>query len=333
MKKCSLCGGDLDRNKRCTFCGLDNTKNDDMYKHLVNQNSCKHEPLTHVHTESINTYRKESVMGSDKTKGSSQTSAKSGLAKILAIIAVIATLGSSVFEIIENVIVDNIEGFYSEEVDHDPYAYASYDLPETGMEYAITLEPGIYTVGVHIPEGTYVAEVVSGDYGMITINDYNNNIYMYENIGLLDEATIVSDLRLYKGGHFVVNTGIKITLSGENIQSTELFTKTNELTEHVTVVENMVAGKDFPAGVYDIHYVPEVVGEFEYGAVKYIVATEDYDYELSIQFGDIGDAETYHNVVLPEGTEIILEDLENITLIPSGQIATTDINDFYDTYQ
>ena len=59
MKRCSLCGGRLDLNKRCTFCGLDNTQNDEQYKHLLNQSNCKHEPLTHVHTESANQDAKE----------------------------------------------------------------------------------------------------------------------------------------------------------------------------------------------------------------------------------------------------------------------------------
>ena len=49
MKRCSLCGGRLDLNKKCTLCGLDNSKNDDNYKHLVNRNACEHQPLTHVH--------------------------------------------------------------------------------------------------------------------------------------------------------------------------------------------------------------------------------------------------------------------------------------------
>ena len=51
MKDCSLCGGKLDRNNRCTLCGLDNTKNDSMYKHMINRNECANEPLTHVHEE------------------------------------------------------------------------------------------------------------------------------------------------------------------------------------------------------------------------------------------------------------------------------------------
>ena len=50
-KRCSLCGGRLDSNKRCIECGLDNTKNDSMYRGMTNRNNCDGEPLTHVHEE------------------------------------------------------------------------------------------------------------------------------------------------------------------------------------------------------------------------------------------------------------------------------------------
>lgn len=324
MAKCTLCGGDLDQNKRCTFCGLDNTKNDDMYKHLVNQNHCSDQPLTHVHTEPKRTYR--------ATTPTQPAKSKSGLGKILGIIAVIVTLGSSVFELIENVVVDDYEYSYSEDIQHDPYAYAGYDLPETGMEYSVNLEPGIYTVGVHIPEGTYVAEVTSGEYGMVTINDSNNSIYLYENIGLLDEKQSASDLGLYEGGHFEVSTGIVITLSAENVQTLELYTRANELTEAMEVRGTMIAGSDFPEGVYDICYEPTTEGVTEFGVVEFCIPMEDYDYILSVEFGDLDCAEVYHNVVLPKGAEITSNELSNITLVPSEEITTTDINKFYYTY-
>ena len=54
MRRCSLCGGRLDLSKRCTLCGLDNTQNDEMYRHLVNRSDCADKPLTHVHAEKTN---------------------------------------------------------------------------------------------------------------------------------------------------------------------------------------------------------------------------------------------------------------------------------------
>lgn len=336
MAKCSLCGGDLDNNKRCTFCGLDNTKNDDMYKHLVNQNDCKNEPLTHIHGDA--------GVGSPQAKTYAHTSKnhdrtgkrkeeKSALAKIVTVIALVVTLGSSVFELIDSLIPDDIGGSEEETLATDPYENVPYDLPETGMDYSIILQPGIYTVGTHLPQGTYEARVVTGNYGMVEINDYNNGIYLYENIGELDEQTMAGDLRLYKDGHFVVSNGIQVELISHNIQSLELFTVKSTLTKKVILTaekSEYVAGVDFSVGVYDIHFVPGTVSEC--GSVEYTIPMGDYDSEWAITFGETGDAETYHNVVLPANAKIRLDGLSSVTLIPSALVAPVDIEKFYETF-
>lgn len=321
MKTCSLCGGKLDANKRCTFCGLDNTKNDDMYKHLINNNDCGKGPLTHVHTEPSN--RRAT------TTKQAKTSKKSGLATVIGIIAVIVTLGSSIFEFVENLVVDDYDYSYSEEeVAYAPYESVTRDLPESGITYSVTLEPGMYHVGTHIPEGTYTAEVVQGSYGMIEIQDSENGIYLYENIGFDDEQMIVEDLRLYQNGFFMVSTGVVIEITAENVQSTELVTTQNTLTTSYVVSDEVVAGEDFPAGVYNIVYSAEH-GADDYGNVNYSVPMEDYDYEFSVFFDWSVGPETYHNVVLPKGTTITLEDLEEVTLIPCEEIPTISFDEYY----
>lgn len=327
MKTCSLCGGKLDSNMRCTFCGLDNTKNDDMYKHLINQNDCGDRPLTHIHTETRSSAKYAGQKNVQRTKNVSK---KSGVATVLGIIAVIATLGSSIFEIVENIVVDDYDYSYSEEVemDYDPYGSVIRDLPESGMTYSVTLEPGIYHVGTHLPEGTYTAEVTQGSYGMIEIQDSGNGIYLYENIGFDDEQMIVDDLRLYQDGFFIVSTGIEVEVTAENVQSTDLIATQSTLITSYVLENEAVAGEDFPAGVYNIVY-DAGNGEYEFGEFQYSVPMEEYEYELSVFFdGSVG-AETYHNVVLPKGTVVGLEDLEKVTLIPCGEIPTISFEEYY----
>lgn len=315
MKKCSLCGSPLDLNKRCTFCGLDNAKNDDMYKHLLNNNDCGDGPLTHVHTEPTN-------------KKSKVSSKKGGVATVLGIIAIIGTLAGSVIELVENIVIDDYDYSYSEEIDYDPYEYVTYDLPETGMTYSVTLEPGIYQVGTHIPEGTYTAEVTKGSYGMVEIQDSVNGIYLYENIGFDDEQMIADDLRLYQNGFFIVSTGVVVEITAENVQSTELVTTQSALTNSYVVSDEVVAGEDFPEGVYNVVYSADN-GEYEYGEFQYSVPMEDYDYEFSVFFdGSVG-AETYHNVVFTKGTVITLEDLEEVLLVPTTEISTMNFDTYY----
>lgn len=337
MKKCSLCGSPLDLNKRCTFCGLDNTKNDDMYKHLLNNNACGDGPLTHVHTEPTNkrvtnTYSGAKYTGHKNTQKNKASSKKGGVATVLGIIAIIATLGSSIFELVENVVVDDFDYSYSEEeIDYDPYEFVTRELPESGMTYSVTLEPGIYHVGTHIPEGTYTAEVVQGSYGAVEIQNNENSIYLFENIGFDDEQMIVDDLRLYQNGCFKVSTGVVVEITAENVQMTELTTTQNTLTNSYVLKDEAVAGEDFPAGVYNIVYNADNE-EYEFGEFQYCVPMEDYEYELSVFFDWSVGAETYHNVVLPKGTVIKLEDLEEVTLVPCGEIPTLSFEEYYKAF-
>ena len=85
MKKCTLCGGKLDYHKKCTFCGLDNTKNDDAYRHLLNQSACADEPLTHVH-EDVPMY------GKSEKKTSGQLDFKTVVGIIVALFTIIASI-------------------------------------------------------------------------------------------------------------------------------------------------------------------------------------------------------------------------------------------------
>ena len=309
---------------RCTFCGLDNTKNDDMYKHLINQNDCGDGPMTHVHTEHTN----QKTFTTKQTKKDS----KIGLASIIGMIAVVITIISSLVEFVQEINIDDYDYSYLEEVEYDPYESVGYELPSAGMTYSVTLEPGIYHVGTHIPEGTYTAEVVQGSYGVIEIQDNENNIYLYENIGYDDEQTTVGDLRLYQNGFFMVSTGVVIELTSENVQTTELTTAKSNLTDSYLLSEMAVAGEDFPTGVYNIVFEAGN-GEQEFGEVQYCVPIEgDWEYEYSIFFdGNVG-AETYHNVLFLEGTEIMLEDLEEVTLVPCEEIPDIETKEYYMFY-
>lgn len=354
MKKCSLCGGKLDQQKRCTLCGLDNTKNDDQYKHLLNNNDCKHAPLTHVHEEperekavkkatvakqySGNTYssanysaQKQTAKSVKKVTTKKKTSSKTGVGTIISVLVIILTMGSSLFSLFEDLGVGIWEEeSYQEEVYYDPYEYVQHELSEDGEVYQGYLEPGIYTVGMHIPEGKYQVILSSGEYGDIEINDSKNSIFLYESLDY-EGQEVIDDIRLYNGGYLIVGTGISVEIFSENAQPYSVEGVVNSLTESVVVMDEMIAGEDFPAGVYDICY--EALEEYDYGSVQYAVTdAEGYTYEFYIHFDGVLEYETYHNVSLPEGAVITLEDLENITLIPSEIIPSENEEEFYERY-
>jgi len=108
----------------------------------------------------------------------------------------------------------------------------------------------------------------------------------------------------------------------------------NPLTESVEIKEDVVAGKDFPAGVYDVTFRRPDEEEYGMGYMKYIVPgtirEEDIEeYEIStgsVLLGEPG--EIYHNVVLPEGTTVTVEE-GIIILTPSEKIESEDYGAYY----
>lgn len=334
MKTCTLCGGKLDRNNRCTFCGLDNSKNDEMYKQLVNQNDCADEPLTHVHKE--HTYSKPIYTRSTNTARNVTRKSKKPEKKLSAVISLIVSvivLANTVYQCAaENRVEEvHVESEISQGVTPDPYQGAQYDLPEEGDEYYITLYPGAYVVGTHIPEGTYEAYLNEGQSGYVEIRDAANDIYIFEKLGEKEEQESVADLRLYQGGYFVVSTGIVVELESANVQSTDMISVQNYLAaEPVIVKEKMVVGEDFPGSAYDILYTP--ADQHEAGSLYCTIPIGDMSYALRISFNGASGNQYYYNLVLPEGAEIEPDGLEFVTLTPSPKLSSLSINSYYDTY-
>lgn len=345
MKKCSLCGGRLDSSKRCTFCGLDNTKNDDQYKHMINRNSCEEAPLTHVHTENEerSVQRSKSVQGQKKTayKGATynagkqmkkmqKTSKKRGIGcgSIISVIVIIFGLIGSVFGVIEEVFNENFSDSYvyvDEDTEYNPYEYVQYELSEEGEEYSEVLEPGLYIVGLHIPEGRYEVEWLAGTYGSITINDPENSIYWGD---LMEEDVVYADVRLYNGACFEVSTGVVVNMYSSNAQPLVYEWIDNPLEEEVLVEDMMVAGEDFPAGVYDISGRPAE----EYGTVTCDIYLDNGDISFYLFGDDMSDTQVYYNMTFTEGSMILLEDMEEVLLIPSEKIAFENYEDFYEMF-
>ena len=320
MKTCTLCGGKLDRNNRCTFCGLDNSKNDDMYKHLVNQNDCADGPLTHVHGE--------------HTKKTHKTNKQEKVfPKIVSLIVSVIVLANTVYQCAAENRVEEVyvEKDISQGVTTDPYQGVSYDLPEEGEEYYMTLYPGAYVVGAHIPEGTYEAKLYEGPSGYVEIRDAANDIYIFEKLGEKEEQESVSDLRLYQGGYFVVSTGIVVEMQSTNVQTAELTSVQNYLAkEPVIVKEKMVVGEDFPGSAYDVLYTP--ADKHEAGSLYCTIPVGDMSYALRISFNGASGNQYYYNLVLPDGAEIEPDGLEFVTLTPSPQLPDWSIDSYYDTY-
>lgn len=332
MKKCSLCGGRLDRNKRCTLCGLDNTKSDEMYKDLVNQSVCSKEPLTHVHEEPTQIPQKETKLFEKVQSVKKVQSAKPMIntGKVMwAVIFAVIFLVVGLIELISDISSDYYYGgIYEYEEEYDPYEYVIEDMPEDGMSYSNTLSGGQYLVGVDIPMGTYTVTVQGTGDGDISIGDAQNSIYYYE---WLDQDGSAEDIRLYEGASFTVSPGLVVSIEAENAQEYNALDVGNFLTEEVKLQDEMVAGIDFPAGVYDIVYTANTE-EYDYGNVYWTVTTEEgYEVQRDIFFDTEEKTITYQNVAFPEGTVIWMENIaeESVRLVPSEKVFQTDWYEIY----
>ncbi len=362
-RKCTLCGSRLDRNKICTECGLDNTKNDDRY--IFNRSACEDEPLTHVHTERTmeerdwksrkveDTLRRkpkkekkpktERQRQKDRQIREGRTKKRFGcLPIVFIVISLLSGIIPAAIDLFSDVTSETFSIFedmdYLEEdmvLDIDPYEYLEQTLPEAdeygGEGHAeYTLDSGEYVVGVHIPAGYYVAETYD-DYDVVSVSDFTNGIYLYEYTGK-EEMNYLDDLRLFPGATVTIDAENPVLLVTENAQTNDMWGMENPLNGVVTGPvllfrgEQAKAGEGFEAGVYD------VAATGGWGYLKLVIYGEDgtvySQKQVAFDVPEDGEA-VYRNLVIPEGTLVeCVEDIE-VTLTPSPWIESEDYLDSY----
>lgn len=350
-RRCSLCGGKLVNNK-CVECGLDNSKSDVCYQ--KNESRCNYEPLTHVHEkreEKKELYsfkeRKQSVqkqIQKQAAKNYQKAYNKKGkrVGTIVAVLGILIILVNGVSEIRNDHGVDKwINGSTSDYSDYEynPYALVENSFPENGEMFDEIYTGGEYIVGLHIPEGQYQVETLSGD-GVILLDDDENHIYYSEFLSEVEEEQSVKkieDFRLFTGAKISVSPQLKVRFVSENAQILNMTAGiANPLTERVELQleEPAIAGTDFPAGVYDVTFRKPNGEEYGIGYMEYIVPGTMTKEEIEEYGGSTGSVmlteqeQSYKNLVLPEGTEIGVND-GIIILTPSEVIESEDYASYY----
>lgn len=221
----------------------------------------------------------------------------------------------------------------------DPYAYAGRELSAEGEAFSITLEPGAYQAGIHLPEGNYQVILEEGS-GSVMVNDEENSIYIWQSMGTdeeFDEVEQWEDVRVYQGADIEVTGDVRVFFETENGQLDSMAAmQENPLTEDVLLKKGveLTAGEDFPAGVYDL----KSMGEWT--SVRYKVPLyTDYEedewnfLEQSKWVSGGGIDMIYHNVILPRGTLVTCSEDGDVLLTPAEKIATEDYDSFYDQYR
>lgn len=328
-RRCSLCGEKLDRSLRCTACGLDNTKNDDMYKHLINQNDCEDQPLTHVHEEPKTNpnYGKVRYTYKNKVK-------KKKPFTLVKLLAVLMCLLPTVISAIVGIVSNFSNGIREEIVWDEDYLYT----PSESYANEFYLSPGLHEVGVHIPEGWCEVVLEYGDYVSVEVYEFDGETFWEKEYFSLSEGEGYG-LELEEGDF------LNVTVDDLLLTSVWLYTDSLDSVETVYVDHafiyplsgDMVAGVDFPAGVYDIVFAP--VDNEEYGAIDVWMENPtqmDYMWENSFWFETYDNGYTYSedniygyyvNIPFTPGTIVSVgEGLENVYLAPSYEIGQ-DMND------
>lgn len=247
---------------------------------------------------------------------------------------------------------------------HISYDDVTYELSNNGDVYETLLGCGTYKVGVHIPEGKYTIELISGSCRMV-LDDDKNGIHVdsrvrqigeAETTGSISDADMV-DIRLYDGMilelyHILESNSVeevKVRFVTDNAQLPLIYME-NPNKEEKTITDVTIVGVDIPAGVYDLTCISGrgYVGlsQLDDDRWKELIENgdliggisgwkEDMDESLNslrnyYMSTEICNA-TFKNVVLAERTVIELDEGMEITLTPSEMIESVNYVDFYIT--
>ena len=307
-RRCSLCGGRLDSSLRCTECGLDNTKNDKMYKNMINQNECQNQPLTHVHEYKEN---KKTVVKPYGNKAK-PVNTKAIISIIFAVIMIFSSVIPVVFSMVENVFSEVIPEYI---IDEDEY-YGEY--------YEWYLDNGFYEIGVQLPAGTYTAWVPEDEYGSVNVYEFDGQeLMLWDSIefGIYDGWE--QEVELEEGQYINISAWSTVVFGTDNNYEYSY--------NNIVVVDDqecydakgqMIAGEDFPAGVYDICFYDS----FAYGSGNVFLDLmspdgESFIWSDVVHFGSEGGIVFYQGFPFTPGSMITVEDgLDGVTLEPTYEI-------------
>ena len=365
--RCRLCGGKL-AGSRCTFCGLDNTCYDRDYtyqKALSRQRRVERKVENHTPARPAQAasappprspqpsaprsapaaaprpaYRPSSVPSPKRRNGAAKISVI--IIIIFIFVSVLASALPALEEAAGSLFSANTysslysDGYDWDDDDWDPYGFVTREIPETGEAYETVIGPGIYQIGIHIPEGVYHAELLSGE-GGVDITDNENSIYDYTYFGTdeeYDEVTGLDDIRLYSGAELNIDSSMLIRLSTENAQplTEQPYAAETDGTYRLPEGEYTAGTDGLPEGIYDISVDTDPDEPYGYANIILLYPDGSSEYfwadspESAVSIDGYSSAGV-KNVVIPDGTEVSVE-YGDILLTPGQGCYNVD----YDSY-
>ncbi len=359
--RCFLCGGRVSKGV-CTECGMPQRQRAQNY--YLNESSCDNQPLTHVHSESDSARRKARESGGRKVSPGKIVAVTIIVIVILVVagnMARLVALDNSFFDNLVNKsmneVVEEFVDMWEEEVsyptelygeymvvDDSYYDYATYELEETGVFHDNALVAGNYVIGFHLPEGNYTFVAEEGQ-GYIGIDDWENSFYIYEDMDCYGEDGYprIENIHLYNGATLYVDGSLELYITTDNA-GVQREMMENPLTDSVLVsaehyeAGGLMAGEDFPAGVYDfaLHgggwdcvdlYDIDEYGD-EYYWQSYLIK------DTSIPYEDDADYYAYvvRNVTIEEGTYVRISNEGNVLEMTPSEYVVPQEGEQYGEY-
>lgn len=334
--KCPICNENL-KNGVCPMCGydfkrletgqrLENTGNNPDYR--IRPNEEPKSSMTKYHKRAHRQFHMERKRGKGKF-----------IKFILSLVVISGILLDTVSDIDIGEIFEKVQIFVNDDgmkehtktMPNFTYEDAAYSLEKTEDSFSVKLSSGRYIVGLDLPEGNYTMTGAGDDLSFSAINDVQN-ISIYEQVTNkktleADRFCKVKNVRLYQGSLVEVSGKGYISCKTSDANLKKMGEpRGNSLSQEVEVSGVMTAGKDFPAGTYDIvavngegevNYTFEQDKDDEYGAHS-VWLSKDPQGE---------DPDKYMNMELIEGTEIevLSEGDLQVKLVPSKRIRPENV--------
>lgn len=209
----------------------------------------------------------------------------------------------------------------SDESETDPYRNTTYELNTQGDSFEKELTAGEYLVGADLPEGIYQVSVQEGK-NWLSIKNQQQDIDIYDSYEEDNHFfKKIEEVRLYEGTYLRIEGAGTMRFETDNAQG-RYGMRVNPLNENVVIKGTMTAGKDFPAGSYDI------VCKKNQGKVQtiYQIAedgaeyTTDYDMIAGGTNDEWGNPERYLQVYFYDGMQIKVPDDMEVELESSVRI-------------
>ena len=206
------------------------------------------------------------------------------------------------------------------------------------FKYHYVLEPGIYEIGTHIPEGTYyvrsdVEETcyfdiyeLAEDYmycrGEYQVRDKNKLMQPTRGMWRVEIKNRKRNINLENGKILMIRPNAQL-LFYSNDANNDLNRIRNSTLKTYKLVNRAVAGQDFKTGVYDIIYEP--TDSEQNGTVACVIKFYGtYESEFTMTFhcsGKEGSQLVYKNVPFTSDSTITTKNIQGITLVPTKIIS------------